>query len=26
MTDDAKAKIVSSNWAALYDIPLVKHT
>ena len=24
LSDDSKAKIVSSNWSALYDIPLVK--
>ena len=26
LSDDSKAKIVSANWAILYDIPLVKKT
>jgi hypothetical protein len=26
LSDESKARIVSTNWAALYDIPLVKKT
>ena len=26
LSDESKARIVSTNWSALYDIPLVKRT